>query len=64
MRFRRVLQQARGDQGPRNEGLTVTRKAGEVRVDVVADAFCHLMVRALDGSLLTVGERRTPGQAR
>src|SRR6478609_9523797 len=34
--------------------------AGEVRIDVVADAFCHSMVRALVGSLLAVGEAREP----
>lgn len=42
------------------QGLTVTRSGDEVRVDVVADAFCHSMVRALVGSLLTVGELRAP----
>jgi len=36
------------------------RPAGEVRIDVVADAFCHSMVRALVGSLLAVGEAREP----
>ena len=36
------------------------RPAGEVRIDVVADAFCHSMVRALVGSLLAVGEGREP----
>ncbi|GAB3676446.1 tRNA pseudouridine(38-40) synthase TruA [Angustibacter aerolatus] len=32
--------------------------AGLVVADVVADAFCHSMVRALVGALLPVGERR------
>ena len=36
--------------------LTVGRHGDEVRIDVVADAFCHSMVRALVGSLLAVGE--------
>jgi tRNA pseudouridine38-40 synthase len=40
--------------------LTVTRAGDEVRIDVVADAFCHSMVRALVGSLLAVGELRMP----
>ena len=31
-----------------------------MRIDVVADAFCHSMVRALVGSLITVGEMRAP----
>jgi tRNA pseudouridine38-40 synthase len=46
------------------QGLQVERSAdagdGEVRIDVVADAFCHSMVRALVGSLLAVGEGREP----
>ena len=42
------------------QALTVTRTGDEVRIDVVADAFCHSMVRALVGSLLTVGELRAP----
>jgi tRNA pseudouridine38-40 synthase len=46
------------------QGLTVERAgdggAGEVWIDVVADAFCHSMVRALVGSLLAVGEGRDP----
>ena len=32
----------------------------EVQIDVTADAFCHSMVRALVGSLMTVGELRVP----
>ena len=31
-----------------------------MRIDVIADAFCHSMVRALVGSLLAVGELREP----
>jgi len=46
------------------QGLTVGRAGdgnnGEVWIDVVADAFCHSMVRALVGSLLAVGEGRDP----
>ena len=44
------------------QDLTVARSGdgGEVRIDVVADAFCHSMVRALVGSLLAVGEGREP----
>jgi tRNA pseudouridine38-40 synthase len=45
------------------QALTVERSSdpgGEVRIDVVADAFCHSMVRALVGSLLAVGEGRDP----
>lgn len=40
------------------QSLAVSRIGDEVRVDVVADAFCHSMVRSLVGSLLTVGELR------
>ncbi len=41
--------------------LTVTRgPGGVVAVEVVADAFCHSMVRALVGGLLAVGEGRRP----
>ena len=40
--------------------LTVSRVGDEVHIDVVADAFCHSMVRALVGSLLAVGEARMP----
>lgn len=40
--------------------LTVRAVGDEVQIDVVADAFCHSMVRALVGSLLSVGELRTP----
>ncbi|HEY7812135.1 MAG TPA: tRNA pseudouridine synthase A, partial [Nakamurella sp.] len=42
------------------QDLTVGRDGDEVRIDVVADAFCHSMVRALVGSLLAVGELRMP----
>ncbi|WP_433501484.1 tRNA pseudouridine(38-40) synthase TruA [Sphaerimonospora sp. CA-214678] len=41
--------------------LDLAREAdGTVLVTVVADAFCHSMVRALVGSLLAVGEGRRP----
>lgn len=46
--------------------LGVTRQGadlpdgGLVTVDVVADAFCHSMVRSLVGALLAVGEGRKP----
>ncbi len=41
--------------------LDLVREAdGTVLVTVVADAFCHSMVRALVGSLLAVGEGRRP----
>jgi tRNA pseudouridine38-40 synthase len=41
------------------------RRAGDlVEVEVVADAFCHQMVRSIVGFLLTVGDgRRDPGTA-
>jgi tRNA pseudouridine38-40 synthase len=44
------------------QSLAVTRSGDgdEVWIDVVADAFCHSMVRALVGSLLAVGEGRDP----
>jgi tRNA pseudouridine38-40 synthase len=42
------------------QALTVARAGDEVHVDVVADAFCHSMVRALVGSLISVGEMRMP----
>jgi tRNA pseudouridine38-40 synthase len=42
------------------QSLTVRPSGGEVWIDVVADAFCHSMVRALVGSLMTVGELRVP----
>ncbi|MEV1205634.1 tRNA pseudouridine synthase A, partial [Microbispora rosea] len=54
----------------RREGATTIRELqrldwvrgedGILLATVVADAFCHSMVRALVGSLLTVGERRRP----
>jgi len=40
--------------------LTVRLAGDEVQIDVVADAFCHSMVRALVGSLMSVGELRVP----
>ncbi|MBB2909462.1 tRNA pseudouridine38-40 synthase [Streptosporangium becharense] len=40
--------------------LDWTRRDGLVVATVVADAFCHSMVRALVGSLLPVGEGRLP----
>jgi len=41
--------------------LTITRAATEVvEMTVVADAFCHSMVRALVGALVAVGESRAP----
>ncbi len=42
------------------QSLTVHRNGTEVRIDVAADAFCHSMVRALVGSLISVGELRMP----
>jgi tRNA pseudouridine38-40 synthase len=42
------------------QALTVRQVGDEVRIDVTADAFCHSMVRALVGSLMTVGEFRVP----
>ncbi len=42
------------------QSLTVHRDGTEVRIDVAADAFCHSMVRALVGSLISVGELRMP----
>lgn len=40
--------------------FTVTRAGDEITCTVVADAFCHSMVRSLVGALLAVGERRRP----
>lgn len=40
--------------------LEVIRDAGLLELTVVADAFCHSMVRALVGSLIAVGEGRRP----
>ena len=42
------------------QSLTIDRAGDEVRIDVAADAFCHSMVRALVGSLISVGELRMP----
>lgn len=42
------------------QALAVHAVQDEVRIDVTADAFCHSMVRALVGSLLSVGEMRVP----
>ncbi len=57
----------------RREGATTVRRLLELRVErtsvglelsVVADAFCHSMVRALTGCLVSVGEgRRDPAWA-
>ncbi len=46
--------------GSTRPGDGTTSHPGEVWIDVVADAFCHSMVRALVGSLLAVGEGREP----
>jgi tRNA pseudouridine38-40 synthase len=40
--------------------LTVERDGAEIACTVVADAFCHSMVRSLVGALLAVGEGRRP----
>ena len=40
--------------------LTWVRTAGLVEATVVADAFCHNMVRSLIGALLAVGDGRRP----
>jgi tRNA pseudouridine38-40 synthase len=40
--------------------LTVARVGDEITCTVVADAFCHSMVRSLVGALLAVGEGRRP----
>lgn len=40
--------------------LLPSRKGSLVVIDVEADAFCHSMVRALTGALLSVGEGRRP----
>jgi tRNA pseudouridine38-40 synthase len=42
------------------QALRVRRVGDEVQIDVTADAFCHSMVRALVGSLISVGELRVP----
>lgn len=44
------------------ERLAVVRIGDEVACIVVADAFCHSMVRSLVGALLAVGEGRRPVQ--
>ena len=38
----------------------VRQDDGLVRADLVADAFCHSMVRSLMGALIAVGEGRKP----
>jgi tRNA pseudouridine38-40 synthase len=40
--------------------LAVTRDGFDITCTVVADAFCHSMVRSLVGALLAVGEGRRP----
>jgi tRNA pseudouridine38-40 synthase len=40
--------------------LAVARAGDEIACSVVADAFCHSMVRSLVGALLAVGEGRRP----
>jgi tRNA pseudouridine38-40 synthase len=40
--------------------LDCARRDGVVVAEVVADAFCHNMVRALVGALLAVGDGRRP----
>jgi tRNA pseudouridine38-40 synthase len=40
--------------------LTVERDGDEILCEVVADAFCHSMVRSLVGALLAVGDGRRP----
>ncbi len=40
--------------------LSWTRSGGVVEARVVADAFCHQMVRSLVGALILVGEHRRP----
>ena len=40
------------------------RPTALVEAEVVADAFCHPMVRALVGALLAVGEGRRPSTGR
>jgi len=42
------------------ERLTVERSGPEIVATVVADAFCHSMVRSLVGALIAVGEGRRP----
>ena len=41
-------------------GLDVTRAGHDISAAVVADAFCHSMVRSLIGALIAVGEGRRP----
>ena len=45
---------------PRVAGAQRAAVDDEVRIDITADAFCHSMVRALVGSLISVGELRVP----
>ena len=42
------------------QALTVRSAGDEIHIDVTADAFCHSMVRAMVGSLISVGELRLP----
>jgi tRNA pseudouridine38-40 synthase len=42
------------------ERLSVERTGTEIDCTVVADAFCHSMVRSLVGALIAVGEGRRP----
>ena len=41
-------------------GFDVSRVRDEITCTVVADAFCHSMVRSLVGALIAVGEGRRP----
>ena len=44
----------------RLDQLAVERDGAEITCTVVADAFCHSMVRSLVGALIAVGEGRRP----
>ena len=63
-RLRRLLQASRRrDDGPDPDVLRVVTRAGRqtIEVTVVADAFCHNMVRALVGSIVPVGDGTAGG---
>lgn len=42
------------------QSLRATRPGGVVEIEVVADGFCHHLVRSLAGALVAVGEGRLP----
>ena len=64
-RLRRVLPAPRGRHHDPHAAALRRRRAGdEIACTVVADAFCHSMVRSLVGALIAVGEGRRPATGR